>query len=114
VPRRLFDQHPEYFSLNHGRRTTRQLCTTNPAVVRIAARTLVGQMAKSPDWFFPAGPNDGGGLCQCATCCKLDTRDYLGPSSGLPNCSDRILDFGNRLAALTAKPSKTRAESYEK
>lgn len=112
VPAELLQSKPEYFSLSRGQRTTRQLCTTHPDVAGVAAGTLAADMAASPDWIFPAGPNDGGGLCECASCRALDTPDYLEPSSGLPNCSDRILDFANRIAALTAKEYPDRLISF--
>ncbi len=112
VPREMFDAHPEYFSLNKGQRTARQLCTTNSEVARVAAQNLVERMAASDDWIFPAGPNDGGGLCECDTCRALDTPDYLEPSSGLPCCSDRILDFANRIAERTARQHPDRMISF--
>jgi hypothetical protein len=51
-------------------------------------------------------------LCQCRACRELDTPDYLEPSSGVPNSSDRILDFANRVAALTAKEHPERLISF--
>lgn len=96
-------QHPEYGSLNKGKRTFKQLCTTNPEVIRLAAEALTQDMAKSRNLVFPAGPNDGGNLCECPECARLDTPGYLEPSSGLPACSDRIFTFASDVAALTAK-----------
>lgn len=99
-----FTAHPEYFSLNGGQRSTRQLCTTNPDTIRIAAESLMRAMKESPTKLvFPAGPNDGGGLCECDVCAKLDTPGYLEPSSGKSACSDRIFQFASDIADLTAK-----------
>ncbi|MHB9106420.1 MAG: DUF4838 domain-containing protein [Armatimonadota bacterium] len=95
--------HPEYGSLNRGQRTTKQLCTTNPEVIRLAAETLQRKMAQSDQLVFAAGPNDGGNLCECGECAKLDTPGYLEPSSGKPACSDRIFKFASDLADITAK-----------
>ena len=95
--------HPEYGSLNRGARSTRQLCTTNPEVIRLAAQTLLARMAKEPTLVFAAGPNDGGGLCECPECAKLDTPGYVEPSSGKPACSDRVFQFAADVAALTSK-----------
>lgn len=104
IPKDVLKEHPEYGSLNRGKRTTKQLCTTNPEVIRIAADTLMKDMQKpQPQFVFAAGPNDGGGLCECPECAKLDTPGYLEPSSGKPACSDRIFRFAADIAAITAQ-----------
>ncbi len=105
VPRELFKQQPELFSLNGGKRTPRQLCTTNPETIRVAADALLKLMDKEPPerLVFEAGPNDGGGLCQCPQCVQLDTPGYLEPSSGLPACTDRVLKFVTDLAEITSR-----------
>lgn len=103
IPANVLIEHPEYGSLNRGQRTTKQLCTTNPEVIRLAAETLVRKMAESDQLVFAAGPNDGGNLCECSECAKLDTPGYLEPSSGKPACSDRIFKFASDIADITAK-----------
>ncbi len=103
IPKDVLKAHPEYGSLNRGQRTAKQLCTTNPEVVRIAADTLMKTMEKSPLLVLAAGPNDGGGLCECAECAKLDTPGYFEPSSGKPACSDRIFQFAADIAAITSQ-----------
>jgi hypothetical protein len=104
VPAKLyFDEHPEYFSLNGGQRTPKQLCTTNPDTIRIAAQTLMQQMAERELQIHPAGPNDGVNLCECAECAKLDTAGYLEPSRGTPACSDRVFKFAHDVAEITSK-----------
>ena len=103
VPQAVKDQHPEYGSLNRGNRTFKQLCTSNPNVVRTAAETLKNAMKGSSSLIFGAGPNDGGNLCECADCAKLDTPGYLELSSGKPACSDRIFQFASDVAAITSK-----------
>ena len=104
IPPEVMKQHPEYGSLNRGQRTTKQLCTTNPGVIQTAAATLVKNMEKSPrQLVFAAGPNDGGNLCECPECAKLDTAGYVEPSSGKPAGSDRVFLFASNLADLTAK-----------
>lgn len=103
-PETYFEKHPEYFGLLRGERKTRQLCTTNPDTIRIAAQTLVEQMDKNPHLIvLPAGPNDGGNLCECEICSKLDTPGYFEPSSGKPACPTRIFKFGSDLAEITSK-----------
>jgi hypothetical protein len=102
-PDKWMKDHPEYFSMSGGQRRAKQLCTTNPDVVRIAADTLMGRMEKEQQFVFAAGPNDGGGLCECPECAKLDTPGYLEPSSGKPVGSDRIFKFACDVAEITSK-----------
>jgi hypothetical protein len=103
IPKEVLKEHPEYGSVSRGQRSTKQLCTTNPDVVRLAAETLEKDMAKKEAFVFPAGPNDGGGLCECAECVKLDTPGYLEPSSGKLATTDRVFGFASAVAALTSK-----------
>ncbi|MCG3149137.1 MAG: hypothetical protein PCFJNLEI_02596 [Verrucomicrobiae bacterium] len=103
ISKDVLKAHPEYGSLVRGKRTTKQLCTSNPDVIRTAAETLTGKMAKSNALVFPAGPNDGGGLCECPECAKLDTPGYLEPSSGKPATTDRVFGFASALADITSK-----------
>ena len=98
-----FEKHPEYFSLNRGTRTPKQLCTTNPGTVRIAAESLMAQMAKGDALVYPAGPNDGGNLCECAECARLDTPGYREPTSNKPACSTRVFKFARDVAEITAR-----------
>ena len=95
--------HPEYGSMVRGQRTTKQLCTTNPQVIKLGAESLMRHMANSNLVVFPAGPNDGGGLCECPECAKLNTPGYVEPSSGKTAVSDQIFQFANDLAAITSK-----------
>jgi hypothetical protein len=104
VSKETLEKHPEYGSLNRGVRTGKQLCTSNPDVIRTAAESLLKRMASASNTLvFAAGPNDGGNLCECEVCARLDTPGYLEPSSGKPACSDRIFQFAADIAAITAK-----------
>ena len=110
-PRDHFEQHPEYFGLKRGNRSKSQLCTTHPETIRIAAEALVAAMgkphveagARRDLTVHAAGPNDGGNLCECVECAKLDTPGYLEYSSGKPACGDRIFMFANALAETTSR-----------
>lgn len=105
-PDEHFEENPELFSYDReaGERTTRQLCTTNPETIRIAAETLMQRMADRPERVvFHAGPNDGGGLCECDDCRALDDPDYTEPSSGRADATDRIFKFAEDLAEITAQ-----------
>jgi len=104
VPRSLFADKPGLFAVTGGRRRARQLCTTNPETVKTAASALLKMMRAQPGRkVFEAGPNDGGGLCECPNCSKLRVPTYLEPSSGMEACSDLVLKFVNDLAAITSR-----------
>ncbi len=103
IPKATLAEHPEYGSLFKGKRGTRQLCTTNPEVLKISAKTVMEDMQKKDQLVFNAGPNDGGGLCECEACTALDTPGYVEPSSGKTNASDRIFLFASAIADITSK-----------
>ena len=104
VPKSLFATRPELFALNNGERRPRQLCTTNPQTIATAAEALLKMMDAQPQrTVFEAGPNDGGGLCECPNCRTLRTANCLEPSSGQEACSDLILKFVNDVAAITSR-----------
>ncbi|MFP4057741.1 MAG: DUF4838 domain-containing protein [Candidatus Brocadiia bacterium] len=72
VPRRLFDQHPEWFALVDGKRQAKQLCVTNPEVQRRVVEGARAAFRKDPDRdMVSVEPNDGGGYCQCPRCKAL-------------------------------------------
>lgn len=100
-PEKYFKDHPEYFSLYHGRRcyeqgpVSGQLCYTNEDVYRIISEQVLQEMAENPDlhvWDvsqMDTWINRGVG-CQCKNCKAIDDRE------GTPMGS--ILAFVNRLA----------------
>jgi len=67
-----FKDHPEYFSMIGGKRTPRQLCETNPEVIRIVTDKILRTIKENPrSEVLSVSPNDGGGHCACPTCQKL-------------------------------------------
>lgn len=107
----FFGEHPEYYSLINGeRRPKKQLCTSNPAVARIAAETVLERFRKDPALAGASlSPNDGGGFCTCDDCRALDVPGYLEPSSGAVCLSDRLQVFYNDVARAVARefPNRT-------
>ncbi len=106
VSKKLITDKPGLFaySKQHDKRRNRQLCTTNPETIELASETLLRAMAKAPGRLvFEAGPNDGGGLCECKNCAKLHTPGYLEPSSGKPCYTDVVFKFASDLANITSK-----------
>lgn len=97
-PDQYFETHPEYFSLVQGERVPSQLCTSNPAVISIAAQKIIDEHAADPTkTWFGIGPNDGRGYCECENCRALDTGDW-DPFAGEISITDRFLTFANAVA----------------
>ena len=97
-PEKLFDSHPEYFSLVKGQRQkgASQLCLTNPDVYRIVKEKVLAAMRAEPDArLFTVCPNDWNGYCECPSCKAID--DAEGSHAG------SYLAFLNRLAEETTR-----------
>ena len=94
---KLFEEHPEYFSLNGGKRTKRQVCLSNPDVLRLAVeQTKAWFRANREQPWLGMGPNDGGGFCECAACHALDGNDF-DPFCNELSVTDRYVWFFNEL-----------------
>ncbi|MBR6321359.1 MAG: DUF4838 domain-containing protein, partial [Lachnospiraceae bacterium] len=92
-PDRYFDKHPEYFSEINGERVKKQLCLSNPEVVKIAAAQVKKWIRDNPDCkIFSIAQNDGGGYCTCPECRALDEAE------GSPSAS--IIRFSNAVAGI--------------
>lgn len=105
--------HPEYFSLINGERKPRQLCTSNPEVVKAATQTVLDHFGADPNLKTASlSPNDGGGFCQCDDCRNLDVAGYFEPSSGGICLSDRLQIFYNSVAREVGKKFPDRILNY--
>lgn len=92
-PARYYDSHPEWFSLNNGRRSRDgQLCLSNPAVLEELCRRLADTMATTaPEKkMWSVSNNDNYNACQCPDCLHMDSL-YGGPTGTL-------LHFVNQVA----------------
>jgi len=94
-----FSAHPEYYTLQGGRRIpSGQLCLSNPDVFRVLTSNLGAMIADKPEArYWSVSQNDNANECQCDSCRALDAR--FGGSAGT------VLDFVNRVAAKF--PDKT-------
>lgn len=83
-PERYYDEHPEWYSLNNGRRMRDgQLCLSNPEVLEALCRRLADTMAAFPQkTIWSVSPNDNYNACSCDNCRHLDSL-YGGPSGTL-------------------------------
>lgn len=88
-PEGAFDKHPEYYALIGGVRVRRQLCVSNPDVIKLAAAHL-------RSGWNGMGPDDSHGFCECPNCTALDAGDY-DPYVGSTSMTDRYIWFFNRV-----------------
>jgi len=95
-PDKYFAEHPEYFSMIDGKRTPRQLCLTNPEVVKIATAAVLGMLKGNPHTeIAEVSANDGGGHCTCPVCAAIDAEN------GSPAGS--LINFVNQVAEAVEK-----------
>jgi hypothetical protein len=93
----LFKEHPEYFALVDGKRTTRQLNISNPAVIARVVEYTKKYFRAHPDAdIIGMGANDGRGYCEDAECRALDGGDF-DPFGNAPSMTDRYVWFFNQV-----------------
>lgn len=72
--KKIFDEHPEYYGLFNGKRSSSKLCISNMGLRKLVADYAVNRFEKNPDLeSFSVDPSDGGGWCECEECIKLGT-----------------------------------------
>jgi hypothetical protein len=74
-PEKHFAEHPEWFSLIKGKRTTdrAQLCLTNPKLRDFMVERVKQWLRESPDaGIISVSQNDWRGACECPDCKALD------------------------------------------
>lgn len=92
VPRDLFKDHPEYFSLIDGQRQPRQLCVSNEAVQDRVIESVLNKFRITTNLnMVSVDPNDGGNHCECNPCKELGT------------ISDRVFHLANQAADAVRK-----------
>ncbi len=85
-PEDLFNDHPEYYSLITGIRKWQyaQLCTTNPEVAKIAARSMVEWIADEPGGaVYSLGQEDWRNFCLCPLCTRINEREESPAGSNI-------------------------------
>jgi hypothetical protein len=85
--------HPEWFALNNGVRTS-QLCSAHPDVVRITVEKAREFFRKNPTApLFSISPNDGLGFCEDDRCQTVDR--LYGVTDG--SLTDRFVHYANQV-----------------
>ena len=104
---KYFKTHPEYFAMNaKGKRTTSQLCLTNPDVIRISIEEAMKVLDENPDArLLDFSANDRKGYCLCPTCKALDEAEATdhGYGSRYGSHSGTTIAFVNALADAIAE-----------
>jgi len=91
-PSIYFKEHPEYYSLYHGKRQAIQLCLSNEAVFEHTVAYFRQKMLENPQAkYWSIAPNDDIGSCTCDDCQAIDKREG-GPQGSL-------IHFVNMVAA---------------
>lgn len=96
-PARHFAEHPEWFSLIDGKRSTNraQLCLTNPQLRDFVVERVKSWLRESPEaGIISVSQNDWYGACQCRDCKAID--DAEGSHAGT------MLTFVNSVAEKIA------------
>jgi hypothetical protein len=105
-------EYAEFFSLNKGKRTTRQHCLSNPKLLEYVINQVREQRKRGRGPVIGMGPNDGGGFCECEQCRALDGGDF-DPFSNEPAMTDRYIWFFNQvLAGLGEEDRDTKIAFY--
>ena len=119
VPQTLFKSHPEYFALVDGKRQPEgQICTSNPDVLAVVLKTLMGEYLREGPWrSYPVGHYDAWLWCECENC-RADYGDKrftyatkaeacqvgINPSEkSFPNHANGTLTFVNAVAEKVEK-----------
>ncbi|HEY3417786.1 MAG TPA: DUF4838 domain-containing protein, partial [Armatimonadota bacterium] len=109
-----FKDHPEYFSLYHGKRVKqsqesglRQLCLSNPELPAVFATNVEKWLKENPDAYYVSiTPNDGAQMfCECDACRAL-AQKYMpaGTAKDASGCeAGLLLQFINKVAAIITK-----------
>lgn len=91
------EENPELYALVKGERTSRQLCVSNPEVLKRAITETKVYFRTHPEApWLGMGPNDGSGFCECSSCRAWDGDDF-DPFSAAPSVTDRYIEFFNRV-----------------
>lgn len=97
---KYFEEHPEYFALSYGKRTGKQLCLSNPEVLKIVTQEVLDLLKTRHDpdaelQIVSLTQDDNIAYCKCKDCRETD-RKY-GSHAGT------MLEFVNAVAKEVKK-----------
>lgn len=109
---RYGEEHPEYFALYEGERSTRnpervKMCVAEPTLWDAVVADWKVKWEETPIAYqtLNACENDGGGFCECEKCTAWDVPDYTEDTPEGPRVilSDRYAKFWNEIAKRVAE-----------
>ena len=104
-PKKYFKEHPEYFSLNNGVRSSKtQLCLSNSNVLDLVIMRLKDLISKNPQAsHWSISQNDTYGPCECSGCENIDNQYGGVPSGSLIHFVNQVAErFPNKIISTLA------------
>ena len=104
-PEKYFKEHPEYFSLNNGIRSSKtQLCLSNSNVLDLVILRLKDLISKKPQAsHWSISQNDTYGPCECSGCENIDNQYGGVPSGSLIHFVNQVAErFPNKVISTLA------------
>ncbi len=104
-PEKYFNEHPEYFSLNNGVRSSKtQLCLSNSNVLDLVILRLKDLISKKPQAsHWSISQNDTYGSCECLGCKNIDNQYGGVPSGSLIHFVNQVAErFPNKVISTLA------------
>ncbi len=90
-PKTYFDTHPEYYSERGGKRVARQLCLSNPDVLKISIECVKKWILENPECrVFSVAQSDNEDYCDCPACRRVDEEEGTHAGS--------VIRFVNKVA----------------
>ncbi len=94
-PAKYFAEHPEYYALRNGKRTTAQLCLSNPEVLEELTKNALETLRQNPRQIISISQHDNQDYCTCEKCMAIaeEEESQSGP----------LLRFVNKVAEAIEK-----------
>lgn len=101
---KYFKDHPDWYMLRDGKRIPYMLCTSNEQMTEEFIKNFKNRIKSNPDnIWYSLSQDDGVRFCECSNCRALDTgaTDVTMPS--VPQITDRLVNFYNRVVTELVK-----------
>ena len=94
---KYFDKHPEYFALHDGKRTSRQLCLTNPDTLKIVTDDVLNALKANHNpnaslQIVSLTQNDNYDYCECEECKAFENAHGGVHSAAIINFVNQVAD----------------------